>query len=113
KGTHEIKLEVTLGDIAPLLRTVEDSVLELNYIYRKILMITGAVPDPYRDYQLDKYIPEMMEIFSRQSKVLYGVADELVKVTGEKSDQTAILNTLAYQLNDFVKRPDSIQKRLD
>ncbi|MBS4178998.1 extracellular solute-binding protein [Lederbergia citrea] len=113
KGTHEIKLEVTLGDVAPLLRTVEDSVLELNYIYRKILMVTGAVPDPYRDYQLEKHIPEMLEIFSRQSKVIYEVADELARVTGEKSDQTAILNTMAYQLEDFVKRPETIQRRLD
>ena len=113
KGTHEIKMEVTLGDIAPLLRTVEDSVLELNYIYRKILMVTGAVPDPYRDYQLDKHVPEMMEIFARQSEVLTEVADELARVTGETSDQTAILNTMAYQLKDFVDRPETIQRRLD
>ena len=113
KGTHEIKLEVTLGDVAPLLRTVEDSVLELNYIYRKILMITSAVPDPYRDYELEKNIPEMLEVFSRQSKVLSGVAEELARVTGETSDQTAILNTMAYQLEDFIKRPETIQRRLD
>ncbi|MCJ8009937.1 extracellular solute-binding protein [Lederbergia wuyishanensis] len=113
KGTNEIKLEVTLGDVAPLLRTVESSVLELNYIYRKILMVTGAVPDPYRDYQLEKHIPEMTEIFSRQSKILYKVSEELERVTGEKSDQTAILNTMAYQLEDFVKRPETIQRRLD
>ncbi|MBS4201956.1 extracellular solute-binding protein [Bacillus sp. FJAT-49732] len=113
KGTHEIKLEVTLGEIAPLLRTVEESVLELNYIYRKILMVTGAVPDPYRDYQLNKNVPEMMEIFARQSKVLNEVADELARVTGETSDQTAILKTMAYQLEDFVNRPDTIQRRLD
>ncbi|MCR2821527.1 extracellular solute-binding protein [Lederbergia panacisoli] len=113
KGTHEIKLEVTLGDVAPLLRTVEESVLELNYIYRKILMVTGEMPDPYRDYQLEKHIPEMVEIFSRQSKILYEVSDELARVTGETSDQTAILNTMAYQLEDFVKRPETIQRRLD
>ena len=113
KGTHEITLEVTLGDLAPLLRTVEESVLELNYIYRKILMITGAVPDQYRDYELEKNIPEMLEIFKRQSEVIYDVAKQLEQVTGEKSDQTAILNTMAYQLEDFVKRPETIQRRLD
>lgn len=113
KGKHEIKLEVTLGDLAPLIRTVEQSVLELNYIYRQILMITGAVPDPYRDYQLEKQIPEMLDIFKRQSEILYGVAEQLENVTGEKSAQTAILNTMAYQLEDFVNRPETIQRRLD
>lgn len=113
KGTHEIELEVTLGDIAPLLRTIEDSVLELNHIYRQILMITGTVPDPYRDYELEKNIPEMLEVFERQSEIIYGVADQLEAVTGETSDQTAILNTMAYQLEDFVKRPETIQRRLD
>ncbi|KYG34341.1 extracellular solute-binding protein [Alkalihalobacillus trypoxylicola] len=113
EGTHEFKLEVTLGEMAPILRTIEDSVLELNSIYRKILMVTGAVPDPYRDYQLDQNIPEMIEVFSRQSETLQQVANRLAEVTGETSDQTAILNTMAYQLQDFVKRPESIQRRLD
>ncbi|SEO18149.1 ABC-type glycerol-3-phosphate transport system, substrate-binding protein [Amphibacillus marinus] len=113
EGLNEIKLEVTLGEIAPLLRTVEASVLELNAIYRNILMITGVAPDPYRDYQLVKNIPEMEEVFKRQSEILYGVADQLAEVTGETSDVTAILNTMAYQLEDFVKRPETIQRRLD
>ena len=34
-------------------------------------------------------------------------------MTGETSDQTAILNTMAYQLKDFVNRPETIQRRLD
>ncbi|KAB8125816.1 extracellular solute-binding protein [Gracilibacillus oryzae] len=113
KGRNEMTLEVTLGDIAPLLRTVEASVLELNNIYRRILMITGAVPDPYRDYQLEEQIPEMTEIFKRQSETLNQVADELEQVTGETSDQTAILQTMAYQLQDFVDRPETIKRRLD
>lgn len=113
EGTHELKMEVTLGDMAPLLRTVEASVLELNEIYRKIIMITGTVPDPYRDYELEKNIPEMTEVFARQSQTLSEVADELAELTGETSDQTAILNTMAYQLNDFVQRPETIQRRLD
>ena len=113
EGTHELKMEVTLGDLAPLLRTVEASVLELNQMYRKILMITGAAPDPYRDYELEKKLPEMTEVFAKQSKTLTEVADQLVELTGETSDQTAILKTMAYQLDDFVKRPETIQRRID
>src|SRR5690625_3394396 len=76
-------------------------------------MITGAVPDQFRDYELEKNIPEMLEVFERQSKIIYDVSKELEMVTGETSDQTAILDTMAYQLKDFVKRPETIQRRLD
>jgi ABC-type sugar transport system, periplasmic component len=112
KGKHELKLEVSLGAIAPLIRQVEASVLEINAMYRKILMITGNVPDPYRDYQLDKQIPDMVEVFQKQSEILYGVSEELLRLTGEKSDKTATLNKTAYQLADLAKKPETVQKRL-
>lgn len=112
KGKHELKLEVSLGAIAPLIRQVENSVLEINAMYRKILMITGNVPDPYRDYQLDKQIPDMTKVFKEQSDVLYAVSGALIALTGEKSDKTAILNKTAYQLADLAEKPDTVQKRL-
>lgn len=112
KGKHELKLEVTLGAIAPLIRQVEASLLDINAMYRKILMITGNVPDPYRDYQLDKQIPDMVEVFRQQSDILYAVSEELVRLTGEKSDKTAVLNKTAYQLADLAKKPETVQKRL-
>ncbi|WP_318245268.1 extracellular solute-binding protein [Paenibacillus gallinarum] len=113
KGKHELKFEVSLGAVAPLIRQVEASVLEINAMYRKILMITGNVPDPHRDYQLNKQIPDMVEVFKKQSDILYGVSEELVRLTGEKSDKTAVLNKTAYQLADLAAKPESVQKRLN
>lgn len=85
KGQHELQLEVSLGAIAPLIRQVEASVLEINAMYRKILMITGNVPDPYRDYQLDKQIPDMVDVFREQSDILTAVSEELIRLTGRKA----------------------------
>ncbi len=113
KGKHEIKLEVTLGSLSPLLRQVESSVLELNYIYRKILMVTGPMPDRLRDYNLDKQIPDMIDVFTRQSEQLAEVAATLKELTGESSDRVAILNTMVHQLNGMVKNPESVPRRLD
>ncbi|GAE07681.1 extracellular solute-binding protein [Paenibacillus sp. JCM 10914] len=113
KGTHELKLEVSLGSIAPLIRQVQASILELNAVYRKVLMITGGVPDTFRDYNLDKKIPEMTEVFSKQSEILYKVSDQLVGITGEKSDRVAILTKMAYQLQDLAAKPETLQTRLD
>jgi len=112
-GTHEIQLEVTLGGLSQLIRKVEASVLELNAAYRKILMITGSTPDPFRDYELDKQLPGVIETFRRQSELLYAIADDMAAVSGERGSQAAILTTTAYQLQDLVNRPDSIPQRLD
>lgn len=112
KGKHELKLEVRLGDMAELVNTVESSVLELNAMYRKILTITSATPDPFRDYRLEARIPEMMEVFERQSRILYTVSSILQEKTGEKSDKTAVLNTMAIQLKEMAEHPETVAKRL-
>ena len=57
KGEHELKLEVTLGDVAPAVQSVQQMVYDLNQIYRKIVMITGVNPDVYRDYEIEKSVP--------------------------------------------------------
>ena len=113
KGKHRIRMTVSLGEIAPLLRTVESSVLQLNDMYRKILMITSNSPDTYRDYQLEKRIPELLTMFGEQAKVVQSVADYLEGVTGERSDKVAVLHSLVRQLNDMVENPDTIAGRLD
>ncbi len=113
KGKHRLRLTVTLGDIAPLLRTMESSVLDLNELYRKILMITSNTPDPMRDYQLEKRIPEMVETFRQQADTVESVADYLQQATGEQSDKVAVLRAMVVQLRDMAARPETVTKRLD
>ena len=113
QGKHRIRMTVTLGEIAPLLQTIESSVLELNAIYRKILMITSNNPDPMRDYQLETRIPEMTEVFARQADIIESVAKYLEEVTGEQSDKVAPLLNMVIQLRDIVKEPETISRRLN
>ncbi|WP_235560972.1 extracellular solute-binding protein [Bacillus sp. FJAT-28004] len=113
KGKHELKLEASLGPLASSIREVQSSILEINAMYRKILMITSAVPDPFRDYNLDQRLPDMVNVFTEQSEKLYGISEKLVELTGEKSDQISILTKVAYQLKDLAERPETIQKRMD
>lgn len=112
KGMHRIRMMVSLGDIAPLLRTIESSVLQLNEMYRKILMITSNTPDPYRDYQLEKRIPDMIDVFSEQAEIINSVAQYLEDMTGERSDKVAALHSMVVQLKDMVEQPETIAKRL-
>lgn len=113
KGTHKIRMTVSLGDMASLIRTIESSVLELNEMYRKILMITSNSPDPYRDYQLEKRIPDMLDVFREQADTVRKVAEYLEQATGERSDKVAVLHSLVLQLEDMIKRPETVAGRLD
>ncbi|BBH24957.1 ABC transporter substrate-binding protein [Paenibacillus baekrokdamisoli] len=113
KGKHELKLEVTLGDISRLLRVVENSLREINEIYRTILMIVGSVPDRNRDYRLQAQIPETVAKIAEQSKLLAAAASEMDRISGMKSERSALLTTLSRQLADMAERPDSIPQRMD
>ena len=103
KGKHAIRLEVTMGDMGPILQRVEDSIFNLNLIYRKILVLTGATPDRFRDYNIPSVYPEVMEAMDLESKRLYKLVDDTVAVTGQKSDRVAVAQTLANQLEGFVE----------
>ena len=108
KGSHTIRMEVTLGEMGPVLKQVEDSIYRLNQIYRKLLVLTGANPDRFRDYNLAGIYPEAIEAMDLESKRLYKIVDDTVAVTGEKSDRAAVAQTLAVQLEQFVENNDRI-----
>lgn len=113
KGAHKIRIAVSLGEIAPLLRTVESSVLKLNEMYRKILIITSNTPDPYRDYELEKRIPDMVSVFREQADTIQSVADYLEQTTGERSDKVAVLHTMVRQLKEMADKPETVARRMN
>lgn len=108
RGSHTIRMEVTLGEMGPVLKRVEDSIFRLNQIYRKLLVLTGANPDRFRDYNLAQIYPEAIEAMDLESKRLYKIVDDIVATTGEKSDRAAVAQTLAVQLEQFVENNDRI-----
>ena len=108
KGSHTIRLEVTLGEMGPILKDVEDSIFRLNQIYRKLLVLTGINPDRFRDYNLARVYPEVIEAMDLESKRLYKIVDDMVAITGEKSDRAATAQTLANQLELFVQHNERI-----
>jgi ABC-type sugar transport system, periplasmic component len=112
KGKHEIRMEVVLGDLAELVQLSEEVLYELNSIYRSIIMITSATPDPMRSYQLERRVPRLLERLAQQSAVIKEMAAELQRITGERGGHTATLIDLARMLDRMVDRPDSIPNLL-
>lgn len=112
KGKHVIRLKNTLGDLGEYLSQLSDSVFNMNKMYRTILVLTGTEPDSYRDYQIEKVYPEVIEAMDIESKRLYKLVDEVTAYAGEKSGEISVAQTLAAQMEKFVKRPDKIPSTL-
>ncbi len=108
KGVHTVRLENTLGGVGPILEELEDSTYRLNQIYRKILVYTGANPDPYRDYHIETTYPEIMDAMELESQRLYKIVDDMVAYSGQKADQIATAQTVAQQIERFCKKPNKI-----
>ena len=107
-GSHTLRMEVTLGEMGSVLKDVEDSIYRLNQIYRKLLVLTGVNPDRFRDYNLAGVYPEAIQAMDLESKRMYKIVDDIVAITGEKSDRAAVAQTLANQLETFVENNDRI-----
>ncbi len=107
-GKHSIRMEVTLGDMGVILKEMEASIYRLNQIYRKILVLTGVTPDRFRDYNLSKVYPEVMEAMDLERMRLYKLVDDTVELTGQKNDRVAVAQTLAVQLEQFLEREERI-----
>lgn len=113
KGRHELTLEVVLGNQAALIQAVEDSLYELNRIYRQLIMVLSPDPDPLRDYQLEERIPQVLVQMRAQAQMLHGLADELEETAGQRGGHMLTVRNLALQLESMAQKPESIQLRLD
>lgn len=112
EGKHTLRMQATLGDMAPLLEEMQDTVYDLNELYRQIIMITGTEPDFYRDYYLEKVIPNLTERLTGLADTLDGYQDDMDALLGSHSTAGQTIQVLSYQMRAFAKEPYTIQKRL-
>lgn len=113
KGPHKFKMEAIIGSMGPTISAIEKSIYDLNFLYRKIIMITGVTPDIYRDYDLKTEIPELMSEFKRIAKVLDDELARIEKSIGKSSTEGALLKEIALQLRSLADNPRTITERLD
>lgn len=112
KGTNTIRLENTLGDLAPILSRSEDVVYELNSAYRRILMLTGPSPDLNRDYVFEKMIPDALKTIKTQNEAMKQIEADIKATVGEgASQQTAVLKKMILITDGIIEDPTTIAAR--
>lgn len=113
KGKHTIRLEVTLGNMGDILTKLDESLYRLNSIYRKILVLTGARPDKFRDYRIDQKYPEVMIAMEKEIKVLDDIVAKLENYTGQRGADTAVAVNMSKRLQRYIKNPDAIPRGME
>ncbi|HPF86685.1 MAG TPA: extracellular solute-binding protein [Candidatus Limiplasma sp.] len=101
-GTHTLRMEVVLGDMAAIVGRVQDCVQKLNAVYRKVIYITGVSPDKYRDYQLEASLPALEGDLTEVRDELTVAFDTLLVTAGENSDKLTVLRTMLDQLDELI-----------
>ena len=113
KGTNTITLENVMGVMGPVISQVEESMKKLNHMYLQVIQLTGQVPDRFIDYEIAKKIPDFATVMSEESKRLYDTVDSIVAITGEKGENTALLEKMALEASWLSKDPESVTEELN
>lgn len=111
-GEHTLRMEVVPGDSAFITAELQECVLELNNLYRRIIMVTGTQPDLFRDYALEAEIPGLMEEMTAIRSRLKAAYENIEATSGIRDGDTANIDRLVVQLQGFIEDVDTIPQRL-
>ena len=95
EGENTIELEVVLGYMVQYVYDIEQTIESLQDAYQTLLMITGAVPDTYRDYGFGRLCPEAIDAIAKGADTLIEIEDSIVELTGSVGDQSNALGTIS------------------
>ncbi len=112
EGTHTIEMEASLGALAKSLQKIDNVVYEMNYLYRKIIMITSTTPDQYRNYKLDDKINDLMPRLNQISRTLKEEYETISAEMGGKGSEAAVIEKIYAQIDSFIEKPYTISQRL-
>ena len=112
EGENKFSLTCTTGEMSQVLRNIQQSVLDLNEIYRQIIAVTSADPDSYRDYTLDQQIPTLTDDLKAAYDFLKETSRIVKGITGTDGSQAASVNYVADIIKDFYEDPYIIPQRL-
>ncbi len=96
---YTVYLECSLGSLKNLIARAEKSLDTINSDYLRILQLTGADPDEYRDYGFEKIMPDVIVSLLDEGLELSAIADEFEELCGTKGSHIATLDTIAELLD--------------
>lgn len=112
-GTNTITFENVMGPMGGIITQVEESMSALNSMYLKVVQLTGQSPSKFIDYEIVRNIPDFTETMREQAEVLRRIVDEIVAITGEKGENTTLLEKMATEAAELAEDPESVTEELN
>lgn len=107
-GVNTITLENVMGPMGSIITQVEESMAVLNGMYLDVIQLTGQVPNRFIDYEIVKKLPEFAGTMKEESERLYDIVEKIVAITGEKGENTAMLEKMALEASWLADDPESV-----
>ena len=111
EGKNTISLEANLGNMAEIIRELNEVIVTINASYIDILKITGNSPDSNRDYGFYGLIPSSIDALAEASVQLYDIAERLTAISGKSSNITTLEN-IARRLDKMGNKEDEVAKNM-
>ncbi len=112
-GEHTFTLTVTLGETAEFYSRLSEIVDRIGDTYIDIVMITSDTPDPNRDYDLFKQIPNFQETLLGIYADLKTLSTDMKSLSGDRSSKyVSALNNMARVVKEMYDHQYTAQKYL-
>lgn len=112
KGNNQLKLEVVSGDMTEVIYELQELVTQANNLYREIIMITGVLPDTYRDYHIDKEIAGFNDTVKAMSNKAQSIFDRAIELGNSRAGNFAAITKLKLLFDGFLERPAEIPSNI-
>lgn len=112
-GENTIILEGVMGPMGGIISQIEESLAVLNENYLSVIQLTGQAPNKFIDYELSKKLPDFAANLKRESENLYAAIDAIVAITGEKGENTSLLEKMAMEAEWLSEDPESVVEELN
>ena len=110
--TYTIEFEVVLGGMSEIIGRVQGALTSINNDYLKILQITGADPDVYRDYNFRNLIPDTIKDMYAQYLELESISNLINDINGIKGSNTATLDNIGRTLKKMATDEDEVARNM-
>lgn len=113
KGKHTMRMQVNDAHLEQEILEIQEYIAQCNSMYRQIISITGANPDVYRDYYLDKELPELIPFFEESVIRLKDIAKRIERWSeDDEGSETSVIYDMVRVLKDYIKKPHKIPSNL-
>lgn len=113
-GEHTIRMQVNIAHLEQSILDLQQLIENSNSMYRQIISITGTTPDVYRDYYLEKELPELIPFLESSNKELERIAGEIEKwALDDDGSETSVIYDLIRVFKRYIEKPYKIPATLD